>query len=137
MKTFAALFTQLDETSKTSFKINYLSDYFLAADPMDRLRTVALFPGRRPKRAVTTTQLRQWVADRADIPQWLFEDCYRVVGDLAESLALILPPAQTTTDRSLTDWIVWLRALHAVPSDQRKPHIIDAWDQLPVQQCFF
>lgn len=136
MKTFAALFTQLDETSKTSFKINYLSDYFLAADPMDRLWTVALFSGRRPKRAVTTTQLRQWAADRADIPQWLFEDCYRVVGDLAESLALILPPAQTTSDRSLTDWIVWLRALHEVPSDQRKPHIIDAWDQLPVQQCF-
>ena len=136
MKTFTALFAQLDETTKTSYKISYLSNYFQVADPMDKLWTIALFSGRRPKRAVTTTQLRQWAAERANIPLWLFEDCYRVVGDLAEALALILPPAQQTSDRSLSDWIVWLRALHALPSDQRKPQIISAWDQLPVQQCF-
>ncbi|MFB0939551.1 MAG: ATP-dependent DNA ligase, partial [Paracoccaceae bacterium] len=136
MKTFTALFSQLDETTKTSYKISYLSNYFQVADPMDKLWTIALFSGRRPKRAVTTTQLRQWAAERANIPLWLFEDCYRVVGDLAEALALILPPAQQTSDRSLSDWIVWLRALHGLPSDQRKPQIISAWDQLPVQQCF-
>ena len=136
MKTFATLFSQLDETTKTSHKIKYLSIYFQVAKPMDKLWTIALFSGRRPKRAVTTTQLRHWAAERAEIPLWLFEDCYRVVGDLAEALALILPPAQRTSDYSLDDWIVWLRALHEVPSDQRKPHIIRAWDQLPVRQCF-
>ncbi len=136
MKTFATLFSQLDETTKTSHKIKYLSSYFQVAKPMDKLWTIALFSGRRPKRAVTTTQLRHWAAERAEIPLWLFEDCYRVVGDLAEALALILPPAQRTSDYSLDDWIVWLRALHEVPSDQRKPHIIRAWDQLPVRQCF-
>jgi DNA ligase-1 len=136
MKTFATLFSQLDETTKTSHKISYLSSYFQVAKPMDKLWTIALFSGRRPKRAVTTTQLRHWAAERAEIPLWLFEDCYRVVGDLAEALALILPPAQRTSDYSLDDWIVWLRALHEVPSDHRKPHIIRAWDQLPVRQCF-
>ena len=88
MKTFATLFSQLDETTKTSHKIKYLSTYFQVAKPMDKLWTIALFSGRRPKRAVTTTQLRHWAAERAEIPLWLFEDCYRVVGNLAEALAL-------------------------------------------------
>ena len=136
MKAFSKLFSTLDETSKTTLKISALSDYFKAANSMDRLWAVELFLGRRPKRAVTTTQLRQWAAERADIPLWLFEECYPVVGDLAETLALILPPALSARDRSLSEWIIWLQALHQISPEMRKPQIIAAWDQLPVQECF-
>jgi DNA ligase-1 len=136
MKAFSKLFSTLDETSKTTLKISALSDYFKAANSMDRLWAVGLFSGRRPKRAVTTTQLRQWAAERADIPLWLFEECYPVVGDLAETLALILPPALSVRDRSLSEWIIWLQALHQISPEMRKPQIIAAWEQLPVQECF-
>ena len=121
MKAFSELFSTLDETSKTKLKISALSDYFKAADSMDRLWAVGLFTGRRPKRAVTTTQLRQWAAERAGIPLWLFEECDPVVGDLAETLALILPPAQSAHDRSLSEWIIWLQALHQISPEMRKP----------------
>ncbi len=61
-----------------------------------------IFAGRRPKRAVTTTRLREWAAEAAGIPLWLFEDAYAVVGDLAETIALVLPPATGASDDSLS-----------------------------------
>jgi DNA ligase-1 len=75
MKAFAYLFQALDETTKTTRKVNALARYFETAPEQDRLWTIALFSGRRPKRAVTTTLLRTWAAGRAGVELWLFEDC--------------------------------------------------------------
>ena len=111
MKRFAALFTALDQTTKTNAKVAALADYFTEAPEPDRLWTIALLSGRRPKRSVTTTLLREWAAERAGIPLWLFEESYPIVGDLAETIALVLPPAEATADLSLADWIGRIRAL--------------------------
>ena len=89
MKRFAALFNAIDQSTKTTVKVAALADYFSAAPDDDRLWTIALFSGRRPKRAVTTTKLREWAAERAGIPLWLFEESYSIVGDLAETIALL------------------------------------------------
>ncbi len=136
MKRFTILFTELDQTSKTSVKVKALAEYFKIAAATDKLWTVALFSGRHPKRAVTTKQLRHWAAEHAGIPLWLFEESYPVVGDLAETLALILPPARKLIDRSLSDWINWLVKLHDVAPEARRPLILQAWDQLGVTECF-
>ncbi|MEO0655069.1 MAG: ATP-dependent DNA ligase, partial [Pseudomonadota bacterium] len=82
MKRFAALFTALDQTTKTNAKVAALAAYFAEAPDDDRLWTIALLSGRRPKRTVTTTRLREWAAERAGIPLWLFEEAYPIVGDL-------------------------------------------------------
>ena len=138
MKRFAALFTAIDQTTKTTAKTTALAEYFTHAPDSDKLWCIALFTGRRPKRAVTTTALRTWAAERAEIPLWLLEESYPIVGDLAETLALILPPPSRTSDHSLTHWIDILRALHDVPLEERKPRILDAWDQLdPTERFLF
>ena len=85
MKRFARLFTEIDQTTKTSVKTTALSAYFTQAPDADKLWCIALFSGRRPKRAVTTTNLREWAAERAGIPLWLLEESYPIVGDLAET----------------------------------------------------
>ncbi|MBV2358209.1 ATP-dependent DNA ligase [Thalassococcus sp. CAU 1522] len=136
MKAFAALFTVIDQTTKISVKTKALADYFRTAPDEDKLWTIALFSGRRPKRAVTTTQLREWAADRAGIPLWLLEECYPIVGDLAETLALILPPASAPLDCDLTFWINSLRALRDVDIDERRARILQAWDQLDTAERF-
>ena len=130
MKRFAALFTQIDQTTKTSRKTSLLRAYFETAPKDDRLWTVALLSGRRPKRAVTTTRLREWAAGQAGIPLWLFEDSYAIVGDLAETIALVLPPPSRRDDHSLTEMIGRLRALAALDEAARKPVILDLWDGL-------
>ena len=111
MRRFAELFTRLDQTTKTSLKVAALADYFREAPEEDRLWTVALLSGRRPRRTVTATDLRLWAAERAGLPLWLFEEAYPVVGDLAETIALVLPPPTASSDLSLAHWITVIRGL--------------------------
>lgn len=138
MKDFAALFATLDQTTRTNTKVAALAGYFRTAPEPDRLWTIALFSGRRPKRAITTTRLREWAAERAGIPLWLFEESYPIVGDLAETIALVLPPPSTRHDASLADWIDRLRALKDAADATRKEKVLSAWEGLtPLERLVF
>src|SRR6056297_2829857 len=138
MKQFAALFATLDQTTRTNTKVAALADYFRTAPEADRLWTIALFSGRRPKRAITTTRLREWAAERAGIPLWLFEESYPIVGDLAETIALVLPPPSTTHDASLATWIDRLRALKDAEDGTRKEMVLAAWEGMtPLERLVF
>jgi DNA ligase 1 len=130
MRRFAALFTVIDQTTRTSEKVAALAAYFSRAPDADKLWTIAIFSGRRPKRAVTTTRLRDWAAEAAGIPLWLFEDSYAVVGDLAETIALVLPPARGASDGDLSHWINLLRDMTDSDDEARKQAVLTAWDQL-------
>ena len=136
MRRFARLFAALDQTTRTTAKVAALADYFRDAPEDDRLWTIALLSGRRPRRTVTTTALREWAAEKAAIPLWLFEESYPVVGDLAETIALILPPNSRRSDHSLTRWITEIRALGQKDEPARKSGILDAWDQLDATERF-
>lgn len=136
MKRFAALYASIDQTTSTKAKVEALARYFRAAPEDDRLWTIALFSGRRPRRLITATVLREWAAEKAGLPLWLFEECYPVVGDLAETIALILPPATTTSDHGLTHWIGHLKTLSAQDDASRKAGILAAWDSLPPTERF-
>ena len=130
MKGFADLFTALDQSTRTSVKVDALAAYFGTASEADKLWTIAILSGRRPKRTVTTTLLRAWAAEKAGIPLWLFEEAYPVVGDLAETIALVLPEPIRRDDRALSDWIALIRGLAAVEEPARKAAIFAAWDGL-------
>ncbi|WP_299724720.1 ATP-dependent DNA ligase [uncultured Tateyamaria sp.] len=136
MKSFAALFNAIDQSTKTTVKVAALADYFQTAPETDRIWTIAIFSGRRPKRAVTTTRLREWGAEVAGIPLWLFEESYPIVGDLAETIALVLPPPASDTDHGLSHWINLLRSLSDVDEDARKTEVLSAWDSLDTTQRF-
>ncbi|MGB3243846.1 MAG: ATP-dependent DNA ligase [Sulfitobacter sp.] len=130
MKRFAQLFNAIDQSTKTTVKVAALADYFMEASEEDKLWTVALFSGRRPKRAVTTTRLREWAAEASNTPLWLFEESYAIVGDLAETIALVLPPNASADNRSLTHWINALRDLANVDEPARKVFVLNAWQTL-------
>ena len=91
MGLFAELITELNSSTKTNDKLDALSDYFVTADEKDKVWMIAIFSGRRPKRAVNSTLLRTWCAEATNLPQWLFDESYHTVGDLAETIALLLP----------------------------------------------
>ncbi len=131
MKDFASLYMAVDQTTKTTVKVEALTQFFITASDTDKLWTIALFSGRRPRRAITTTKLREWAAEGAGIPLWLFEESYPIVGDLAETIALVLPEATQSHTDSLTDWILRLRALDQVEEDDRKAAVLKAWSQMP------
>ena len=130
MRRFAALFAALDGTTKTGAKTDALTSYFVGAPEQDRLWCAALLSGRRPRRAVNATELRDWAAAAAGLPLWLFEESYSVAGDLAETIALVLPPATTVQDRSLSHWMDHIIALTGKSPETRRAAILTAWDSL-------
>ena len=136
MKDFAALYARIDESTKTSVKVAALADYFATAPDDDKLWTVALFSGRRPKRVITATKLRMWAAEAAGLPLWLFEESYSIAGDLAETISLILPPPELHEERSLTHWIATLKYLSTRDEAEQKAGVLAAWNSLPGTQRF-
>ncbi|MFN7597721.1 MAG: ATP-dependent DNA ligase, partial [Cereibacter sp.] len=136
MNRFARLFAALDGTTKTAAKTAALAAYFRDAPEEDRLWTIALLSGRRPKRAVTATELREWAAEAAAIPLWLFEEAYPVVVDLAETIALVLPPPGTDSEVPLSVHMRGLIALTGQPASVRRAAILSAWDGLQPDERF-
>ena len=98
MKRFTELYWRLDATSRTTEKVEALRDYFASAPPDDAACALAVLSGGRQLRAVSTTQLRAWAAEATGLPPWLVEECYAHVGDLAETLALVLADPATAAD---------------------------------------
>jgi len=97
---------------------------------------MAILSHRRPKRTVKTSLLRQWAAELADIPLWLFEESYHKVGDLAETIALVLPPAEKQHDASLAQWIAVIKNLDKKEEAFKKATVIDALQGLTYNERF-
>ena len=137
MKAFAQLFTSLDETNKTNEKVKVLKDYFNCVPDTDKMHMLALFTGRKPKRIINSTQVRTWATEVTNLPVWLFEESYHVVGDLAETMALLMPQNTTSTgDKTLTDWIGELNDLSNSSEEERKLWLIESWSMLDTQERF-
>ncbi|MFD0751586.1 ATP-dependent DNA ligase [Mucilaginibacter calamicampi] len=137
MKAFARLFLSLDETNKTNEKVKVLKDYLNCVPDSDKMHMLALFTGRKPKRVINATQIRTWANAVTGIPVWLFEESYHIVGDLAETMALLLPQnTESSSDKTLTDWIAELNTLSAKTEEERKLWLTDAWAVLDTQERF-
>lgn len=97
MQRFAALVYELGSLTKTNEKLEALVQYFTTAEEKDKVWVIALFSGRRPRRTISPAQLQQWCAELIGLPLWLFAECYQTVGDLSETIALLIPdtPAHT------------------------------------------
>ena len=139
MKDFVHLFTQLDQTTKTTKKVAALKQYFDEAEAEDKVWTIALLSHRRPKRSIRTNQLREWAAEAAGIPLWIFEDSYHVVGDLAETMALVVSKSaerQGEESRGLSYWINYVKSIKEFADWEKKEKILEAWGQLDQTERF-
>jgi DNA ligase-1 len=140
VRDFAALYAALDATNKTSEKVAALVRYFRTAPPADAAWATYFLIGRRPRQAVPAARLRAWAAEAAGIPDWLFEECYATVGDLAETIALLTGQATAEgalTDRPLAVWIEeTLLPLRAADPETQKGMVTAAWAALGVRERF-
>ena len=136
MKAFAQLFLSLDETNKTNEKVKVLKDYFISVPDSDKMHMLALFTGRKPKRQINSTLIRNWAIEASNIPAWLFEESYNVVGDLAETMALLMPQNTAGSNKSLTEWIAEINTLGDKTEEERKLWLMDSWAMLDGQERF-
>ncbi len=114
---FAELVQLIGSSTKTNDKLNALVTYFTLADQRDKVWVIAIFSGRRPRRTIKTGQLIKWCLDITGIPEWLFAESYHTVGDLGETLALLIPD-QLQKDRGDFSLHNCLEQLQAVAKDE-------------------
>ena len=136
MKKFATLIKVLDSTNKTNKKVQALADYFLIAPDADKVWTIAILAHRRPPRPVNTTLLRIWASELAGIPLWLFEESYHIVGDLAETIALIVPSTKQSSEKSLTQFLEEMIALKKKSDSEKKEYLYENWKMLNYYERF-
>lgn len=137
MKAFADLYAALDETTKTSVKVAAMVHYFESVPRADAAWAVYFLTGRKPKQVVPVARLRAWAAAEAGVPDWLFEESYHAVGDLAETIALLLPAPSRSSDRPLSEWVgQWLLPLRAADEAAQHDAMLQAWAELDDRQRF-
>jgi DNA ligase 1 len=128
MKAFAALYAALDATTATQAKVDALVRYFRAADDADAAWAAYFLAGGRPRQVLPTAQLRELARAEAGIDEWLFDASYQAVGDLAETIALLLPPGAGGDDTPLSVWVEQrLLPLRDQPPEARAQAIRQAW----------
>ncbi len=130
LQTFAQLIETLDGTNKTNQKVIALAEYFSHAADSDKIWTIAILSHRRPPRPVNTTLLRKYAAELANIPLWLFEESYHIVGDLAETIALVVDDQEQKTNKSLSEFLEEIIALKSQDEETKKAYLQTNWLQL-------
>ncbi len=132
MKAFATLIEQLSTTTKTAEKVEALYQYFKVANDRDKVWAIALFTGRRPRRTISSTLLKTWCADYCNLPLWLLEECRHTVGDLSETIALLIPVQSDIiyTSSPLHVYIEKLISLSSANEAEKKAYMLQCWQQL-------
>lgn len=137
IRLFTELVNILGTSTKTNDKLDALSRYFSLADDKDKVWVIAIFSGRRPKRTVNSSQLSQWCIEMINLPQWLFEESYHTVGDLGETIALLLPESNTAQDPQTLSWYIEkFIVLQKEDESIRKQFIVDSWMQMDKEERF-
>jgi DNA ligase-1 len=137
MKAFAQLYTTLDETTKTNEKVDALAAYFRSVGPEDAVWAIHFLIGRRIKRLIETRKLVEWAIAEAGVPEWIFADCYSAVGDLAETIALLLPAQMASTDKTLRYWVEErLLPLREWSDERQRESMVFAWLEMDERQRF-
>ena len=137
MRRFAALYAELDETTRTGEKVEALVRYLAEAASEDAAWAVHFLSGRRPKRLVPARRLAGWAMQAAGVPEWLFAECYESVGDLAETISLLLPGAEEPSPLPLRHWVEdRLLALRGEDEETQRRHVQRAWAELDGPQLY-
>jgi DNA ligase 1 len=110
VRAFADLYRRLDSATSTRAKQAALIDAFAAArdDPSQWASaawTVYFLAGGKPRQTVPTRLLWRLAVEGSGFPEWLCAECYSNVGDLAETLALLLPEGVAGEEISLDVWM--------------------------------
>ena len=137
MRRFSHLFAELDATTSTNAKVDALQRYFEQAPARDAAWAVYFLAGGKPRQVVPLGHLALLACEAAGIAGWLFDECYQSVGDLAETIALVLPRESEPSDVGLAVWVEErLLPLRGMKEADIAPRIKSYWNELDAQGRF-
>jgi DNA ligase-1 len=137
MREFSRLYAELDETTSTKRKLDALQAYFSKAAPENAAWAVYFLAGGKPRQAVPVKLLRQYATEYAGLDEWLFDECYNAVGDLAETIAHILPAPKQESAVGLAEWVEQrIAPLRGAAPDEVRAALFRYWDELETSERF-
>ncbi len=137
MRAFTELYMRLDATTKRTEKLTALESYFRSVAAEDAAWALYLFSGRRLIRAISRRRLRSWAAEAASLPGWLIDECYDNVGDLSETLSLIVPSDSEGCDASLSQVIAErIKPLPQLDEGEQRKLVMQTWRDFNAPQRF-
>jgi DNA ligase 1 len=137
MKRFSTLFAELDATTSTNAKVDALQRYFEQAPAADAAWAVYFLAGGKPRQVMSLAHMAQLACEVAGIAPWLFDESYQAVGDLAETIALVLPRESEPSDVGLATWIEErLLPLRGMSEPEIAARIKSYWQELDTQGRF-
>ena len=137
MRAFAALFAALDASTATSHKVEAMQRYFTDAPPADAAWAAYFLAGGKPRQTLPTAVLRRTACEVAGIGDWLFDACYQAVGDLAETIAHVLPAGEASDETGLAVWVQErLAPLRGQAPEVQAAALRDWWSALDTPQRF-
>jgi DNA ligase-1 len=137
--TFSDLYHALGDTTYLDEKLRLLVGYLRQVSDEEFGWAIYLLQGGVCKRTVRTKELRRWVGESTNLPEWLVEESYGVVGDLAETLALLVAGQRTSESdgpeqkRSLIDWVSTIGSLGGRSQEERRECVVGMWGTLPAR----
>ncbi|HZZ62115.1 MAG TPA: ATP-dependent DNA ligase [Roseiarcus sp.] len=140
MKAFSDLYKRLDSATSTRAKQAALIEAFAAAkdDPMQWASAawmVYFLAGGKPRQTVPTRLMWRLAVERSGLPEWLVEECYSNVGDLAEMISLLLPEGKAGEEVSLDRWMrERLLPLPSLDEEERYARLKRWVEELPAGQ---
>ncbi len=140
MRAFAELYDEIDTTTSTNLKVAAMVAYFRSAPPADAAWAAYILSGRRLKRFIGPTLLRKWLVEAAGLPEWLVDESYASVGDMAETIALLMETDESTrvADRCAARGVDRRELLPLREEDESRQReaIVGWWRSLPYRECF-
>lgn len=139
MRDFAQLFNDLDKTTKTLKKVAALNSYFsnTKVSDQDKLWATWFLSGERLPQPINRTLLKEWSAELANVPDWLFAESYNQIADLAETITLILSEPKTKyRNKRLHKWAAELQNLKPKKIEEKKQYVTKVWRSLPRLERF-
>jgi DNA ligase-1 len=136
MRRFAELYRRLDRSTATLDKRAALLDYFRDTPLRDAAWALWLLSGGKiggaGARIAGSAELRAWIAEDSATLPWLVDASYEQVGDLAETLALLLddPASKDIDDAPLHVWIERLLAVAGRDETLRRDAVAHGWRHL-------
>jgi DNA ligase-1 len=118
---FAELYDALDGTTRTSQKETLLQKYFEGAGAREASCALFVLTGQKSKGSASSADMKKSLKQVVDIPDWLFKECYSAVGDLSETISLLVPAGDSVP--CLPDLFCVVRRLQRAKSYQ-KPFIL-------------
>jgi DNA ligase-1 len=140
MQAFAALYAELDASTATQTKVAAMREYFARTPAADAAWAAYFLAGGKPRQVVPTALLRGLACREAQVEDWLFEECYQAVGDLAETIALVLPPPAATPAEppaGLAQWVEdRLLPLRGLAPEAQAQRVASYWRELDASGRF-